>query len=101
MSDDRKEGTIRRLFPDKVYGFICCPLDQRDYFFHQAQLDDCTFGQLKEGDVVTFTVGQSPKGRGIEAQDVRLDRDRHESPMGTRLEGMKPLPEKRLRKQRR
>lgn len=70
MSDTRKTGTIARLFTDRVFGFVHCPADKRDYFFHQAQLENCTFGQLAEGSDLSFVVAEGPKG--IEAQEVRL-----------------------------
>lgn len=96
MADqDRKEGTLRRLFPEKVYGFIHCPLDGRDYFFHKVQLDGCEFGQLKEGDVVTFEVGEGPKG--VEAQEVRIDPRREETPLGTETRKQVGLPERHSR----
>lgn len=72
---DRKVGTIVRLFPDKVFGFIHCPADARDYFFHQTRLDGYTFGQIAVGDAVSFTVGESPNAQGkvrLEAQAIRL-----------------------------
>ena len=67
----RRTGTVARLFPDKVFGFLHCPEDKRDYFFHQSQLDNCTFGQLAEGDVLSFLVGETPKG--LEAQEIRRE----------------------------
>jgi cold shock CspA family protein len=73
VSTTRKVGAIARLFPDRVFGFIHCPEDARDYFFHQSQLDGCTFGQLKEGDTLTFSLGESPKDGKIEAQEIQLD----------------------------
>jgi cold shock CspA family protein len=68
----RKTGSIARLFPDRVYGFIHCPEDQRDYFFHSAQLDGVTFHQLVPGDEMSFIVAEGIKG--TEAQDVQLAR---------------------------
>ena len=70
MSDTRKTGTVARLFRDRVFGFITCPADARDYFFHQAQLEDCTFAQIAEGSELSFVVVEGPKG--VEAQEVRL-----------------------------
>lgn len=78
MSDIRKTGTVARLFPDRVFGFITCPADKRDYFFHQAQLENCNFGQLAEGSELSFVLAEGPKG--IEAQEVRLV-DRHTIPI--------------------
>ena len=81
MSTPRKVGSIARLFPDRVFGFIHCPEDARDYFFHQAQLVNCTFGKLQPGDVVSFVLGDSPKEGKIEAQEIELDR--HQPVTGT------------------
>jgi len=71
MTPDRKAGTIARLFPDRVFGFIHCPADRRDYFFHQSQLQQCVFADLAVGAVVSFVVAQGAKG--VEAQEVRVD----------------------------
>lgn len=69
MATERKVGSIARLFPDRVYGFIHCPADQRDYFFHQAQLSGVSFGQLAVGDEMSFVLGTGSKGKP-EAQQV-------------------------------
>lgn len=88
--DERKSGTIARLFPDRVFGFIHCPADARDYFFHQVQLEGCTFAQLEPGDVVTFIVAEGMKG--IEAQEVQLDHHNPPSGMETRKQVGLPDP---------
>ena len=58
-------GTIKRI-TDKGFGFIITP-DGTEYFFHQSA---CTtpFDSMREGENVTFTVGQGPKGP--RAEDV-------------------------------
>jgi CspA family cold shock protein len=88
MSTDRKDGSIARLFPDRVFGFIRCPADARDYFFHQTQLEGCTFAQLEPGDVVSFIVAEGMKG--IEAQEVQLDH--HNPPTGMETRKQVGLP---------
>lgn len=70
MADDRKRGTIARLIRDKAYGFITCPVDARDYFFHQRDLTNCTLAQLTEGSFVEFVV-EDYNGRP-QAMDVEL-----------------------------
>lgn len=75
---DRKTGSIARLITNRVFGFIHCPDDARDYFFHQAHLDGCTYGQLEEGDLMSFVVADGPKG--LEAQEVQLVQ--HDPPKG-------------------
>jgi CspA family cold shock protein len=62
-------GTIKRLVSDKGFGFIAAT-DGVEYFFHQSSVSQTSFDQLREGQAVTFDVGQGPKGpRG---ENVRL-----------------------------
>jgi len=53
-------GTIKRI-TDKGFGFIAAG-DGTEYFFHQSSVTGGRFNDLREGQRVTFTVGQSPKG---------------------------------------
>ena len=53
-------GTIKRL-TDRGFGFIAAP-DGVEYFFHQSACAGTPFNSLREGDRVTFEVGQDPKG---------------------------------------
>jgi CspA family cold shock protein len=53
-------GTIKRL-TDKGFGFIAAP-DGTECFFHQSACTRTPFDSLREGQSVTFTVGQGPKG---------------------------------------
>lgn len=62
-------GTIKRLVNDKGFGFILGG-DGFEYFFHNSACQQTTFDDLREGQTVTFDVGQGPKGpRG---ENVRL-----------------------------
>ncbi len=54
-------GTIARL-TDKGFGFISREGEQKDLFFHSNELVGVSFDSLREGDKVTFEVGESPKG---------------------------------------
>ncbi len=54
------EGTIKRL-TDKGFGFIDTGGDN-DMFFHSSNLDGVTYEELQEGQRVSFTEGQGPKG---------------------------------------
>ena len=63
-----KTGTIKTL-TTKGFGFIAGP-DGQEYFFHQSALVGVRFDSLREGQVVTFDVGQGPKGP--RAEDVKL-----------------------------
>jgi len=63
-----KTGTIKTL-TTKGFGFIAGP-DGQEYFFHQSALVGVRFDSLREGQAVTFDVGQGPKG--LRAEDVKL-----------------------------
>ncbi|MCG8585745.1 MAG: cold shock domain-containing protein [Pirellulales bacterium] len=54
------EGTIKRL-TDKGFGFIDTGTD-KDMFFHCSNLDGCSYEELQEGQRVSYTEGQGPKG---------------------------------------
>jgi len=60
-------GTIKRK-TDKGFGFIAAP-DGTEYFFHQSACTSTPYDQMREGDTVSFTVGQGPKGP--RAENVR------------------------------
>jgi CspA family cold shock protein len=62
------EGTIKRL-TDKGFGFIT-PASGPDIFFHMSNLDAVRFEDLREGQAVTYTLGQGPKGP--RAENVKL-----------------------------
>jgi cold shock protein len=62
-------GTIKRLVSDKGFGFIAAE-DGVEYFFHQSAYQDGTFSSLREGQAVTFSKGQGPKGP--RAEGVKL-----------------------------
>lgn len=54
------EGTIKRL-TDKGFGFIDIGGD-KDLFFHSSDLQGVSYEELREGQRVSFTEGQGPKG---------------------------------------
>jgi len=54
------EGTIKRL-TDKGFGFIDTG-SGKDMFFHMSAVEGTTFEELQEGQRVSFTAGQGPKG---------------------------------------
>jgi CspA family cold shock protein len=62
------EGTIKKV-TDKGFGFISTA-SGKDIFFHQSALVGANIEQLNEGQRVTYTEGQGPKGP--RAEDVRL-----------------------------
>jgi CspA family cold shock protein len=53
-------GTIKRK-TDKGFGFIAAG-DGTEYFFHQSGCVGIRLDDLREGQRVSFTVGQGPKG---------------------------------------
>jgi CspA family cold shock protein len=61
------DGTIRRL-TDKGFGFIAAA-DGTEYFFHQSAIQGARYDELREGQRVTFSIGQGPKGP--RAENVR------------------------------
>lgn len=56
-----QQGTIARL-TDKGFGFISVDGQDKDLFFHSNELQNVKFDELREGDKVSFEVGESPKG---------------------------------------
>lgn len=54
-------GTIARL-TDKGFGFITVEGQDKDLFFHSKELVNAAYDDLREGDKVSFEVGDSPKG---------------------------------------
>lgn len=62
------EGTIKKL-TDKGFGFIDTG-NGKDMFFHMSNLEGVRFDDLEEGQQVTYTPGQGPKGP--RAENVRV-----------------------------
>lgn len=62
------EGTIKRLM-DKGFGFINTG-KEKDLFFHSKNLQGVSFEELREGQRVSFSEGQGPKGP--QAENVKL-----------------------------
>ncbi len=62
------EGTIKRL-TDKGFGFIASGSD-KDMFFHSSNCEGVRFEELREGQRVTYSVGQGPKGPRAENVQV-------------------------------
>lgn len=55
-------GTIKKLVPDRGFGFIAAD-DGKEYFFHRSGLDSLiSFDNLVGGESVTFEIEPSPKG---------------------------------------
>jgi len=62
------EGTIKRL-TDKGFGFIETGTGS-DLFFHMSAVEGARFEDLRQGQRVSFNVGQGPKGP--RAENVKL-----------------------------
>jgi CspA family cold shock protein len=62
------EGTIKKL-TDKGFGFIKLA-NGKDLFFHSKSLQGVRYEELSEGQKVSFTEGQGPKGPC--AENVKL-----------------------------
>ena len=62
-------GTIKRI-TEKGFGFIATA-EGIEYFFHQSACAGTPFDQLQEGQAVSFTVGQGPKGPRAENVSVQ------------------------------
>jgi CspA family cold shock protein len=54
------EGTIKRL-TDRGFGFIDTG-GGKDLFFHMSAVEGVSFEQLSEGQKVSYTTGEGPKG---------------------------------------
>jgi CspA family cold shock protein len=55
------EGVIKKKLADKGFGFIDLG-GGKDLFFHQSAVEGVRFEDLREGQRVSFTEGQGPKG---------------------------------------
>ncbi|QDT70069.1 Cold shock protein CapB [Planctomycetes bacterium MalM25] len=62
------EGTIKRL-TDKGFGFIDTG-SGNDMFFHHSAVEGVAYDDLREGQQVTFTAGEGPKGPRAENVQV-------------------------------
>jgi CspA family cold shock protein len=60
-TDRMAEGIIKKKLADKGFGFIDIG-GGKDLFFHSSAVEGVRFEDLKEGQRVSFTEGQGPKG---------------------------------------
>ncbi len=57
-----EQGTVAKKVEDKHFGFIKREGQEKDLFFHGNELKNISFEDLREGDTVSFEVGESEKG---------------------------------------
>ncbi|HUG19629.1 MAG TPA: cold shock domain-containing protein [Planctomycetaceae bacterium] len=62
------EGTIKRI-TDKGFGFIEDG-SGKDMFFHSSSVEGGSYDNLREGQRVSYNIGQGPKGP--RAENVRV-----------------------------
>jgi cold shock protein len=58
-----KEGVIASIVSGKGFGFIKVEGAEKDLFFHSSNCVGVSIDELHEGDKVTFTEGEGPKGK--------------------------------------
>jgi len=68
INGDCAPASTPRGFARDLDLFIATP-EGTEYFFHNSACTSTPFDSLREGDAVTFTVGQGPKGP--RAENVR------------------------------
>ncbi len=54
------EGKIKKLVSDRGFGFV--EAEEGDLFFHHSEVQDVSFEELQEGQLVQYEVGQGRKG---------------------------------------
>ena len=54
------QGTIKRL-TDRGFGFIADG-GGKELFFHMSAVEGVSFDELREGQAVSYTEGEGPKG---------------------------------------
>ena len=68
------EGRIKTI-TERGFGFIRPDSGQDDVFFHRSALVDVRFDELRQGDYVTYTAENDPRGKGLRATVVHLARE--------------------------
>jgi cold shock protein len=66
---DFDKGTIKKIFMDKKFGFIRRE-SKKDVFFHADNVEGINFEELRDGDLVKFTIKEDDKG--LNAYNVTL-----------------------------
>ena len=70
MNQEICQGTIKRFFLNKGFGFITQDGSSEDVFFHYSQIKDNKSTAVRDGQKVSFTIVRSDKG--LQATNVEL-----------------------------
>ncbi|HVY36148.1 MAG TPA: cold shock domain-containing protein [Candidatus Paceibacterota bacterium] len=68
------KGTIKKLVSDRSFGFINVEGESKDIFFHKDKLVGVSFGDLHEGDTVSFETEQTEKNGETKTNAVNVQR---------------------------
>jgi CspA family cold shock protein len=72
MTTDRRDtGSIKKLCGERGFGFLSLDYGNDDVFFHASNVTGTSFDDLREGDQVSFIIGEG-RDRRPTAHDVRL-----------------------------
>jgi CspA family cold shock protein len=63
------QGKVKRLVSDRGFGFVEGERGD-DLFFHHSALEGVSIEELREGQLLEYTVGRGPKGQ--RAEHVRV-----------------------------
>ena len=64
MAKQEQQGTVKRIVKEKGFGFLRAQNGDAEYFFHRSEVKphSSAFDSMSEGDTVSFTPGNGPKG---------------------------------------
>jgi len=66
---DRVIGIVKRLVPERGFGFIRVADTRTEYFFHRSSCTGIGFEELREGQTVSFEIVPSaPRAEHVRAE---------------------------------
>jgi CspA family cold shock protein len=68
-------GTVKTFIAEKGYGFITPDGGGSDVFVHHTNIEMDGYKELKEGQRVSYVAVPSPKGKGDQAENVKVISD--------------------------
>ena len=68
----RQNGTVKFFNHSRGFGFIAPDDGGKDVFVHASALERSGLPILDEGDTVSFTIEDDPRGRGKQATNIQL-----------------------------